>query len=135
MNNLRFNFSRSREAEPQSPMHSEVDLNAVLLYEQARSDRTGRGFAELVFECQDLSQSTIQRLWTVIHHRVRRIDVIGWLPQRGIGIVLPETSGEGAWKLAGDIQQLMNLPLQALPCKVYDYLSRRFEHEPSLVAG
>jgi hypothetical protein len=135
MKNLRFNFRRNREAELQPPLQSEVDLNAVLLHEQARTDRSGRGFAELVFECHDMNQALIQRLWTVIHRRVRRTDIIGWIPQQGIGIVLPETSGAGAWKLADDIHQLLHLPLRSLPCQVYDYPSERFEHESSLVAG
>ena len=134
MKNSRFSFRRKREAELRSPIHSEVDLNAVLLYEQARSDRSGRGFAELVFECHNMNQAFIQRLWAVIHNRVRRTDIIGWIPERGIGIVLPETSGAGAWKLADDIHQLLHLPVRSLPCKVYDYPAERFEYESSSLA-
>lgn len=129
MNNFRFNFNRSREAELRSPMHSEVDLNAVLMYEQTRSDRSGRDFAKLVFACDGMNQAGIRRLWTVIHHRVRCTDVVGWIPNLGIGIVLPETSGAGAWKLADDIHQLMNLPARSLSCKVYNYPSGSFEPE------
>lgn len=136
MKNLRFNFSPNRAAELRSPLHSDVDLNAALLHEQARSDRSGRGFAELVFECQGMDQTIIQRLWTVIHRRVRRTDIIGWISNQGIGIVLPETSGAGAWKLADDIHQLMHRPLRSLPCKVYDYPAERIAHESlSIAAG
>jgi hypothetical protein len=62
---------------------------------------------------------------------VRRTDVIGWIPARGIGVVLPETSGTGAWKLADDIHRLMHLTRRWLPCMVYDYPAERFEHESS----
>ena len=134
MKNLQFNFNRSREAELRLPRHSKVDLNAVIMYEQIRSDRSGRDFAKLVFECHGMKQAVIQRLWTVIHSRVRCTDVVGWIPNLGIGIVLPETSGEGAWKLADDIHQLMNLPARSLSCKVYNYPSMRFAPELSSLA-
>lgn len=135
MKKLQFSFNRRGEAAPWPLAASEVDLNAALLYEQARSDRSGRNFAKLVFECHDMNQAAIQRLWTVIHHRVRCTDVVGWIPNLGIGIVLPETSGKGAWKIADDIHQLMNLPARSLSCKVYSYPSGSFEPELLSLAG
>jgi len=100
---------------------SESDFNAVLKREQARADRTGQIFTELVFDCKSLDAATTRRLWQAIRRRVRCTDEVGWLPESRIGIVLPDTPALGAWHLANDLSKLTRIPLHALACKVYIY--------------
>lgn len=112
-----------------------IDVEVVRAREQARTDRTGVPFAELIFDAASLDAKERQRLWQVIRGRIRRTDEAGWLRGNRIALLLPATSGEGAWKLAGDIIALFDAGEEVPKCEVYIYPSRRFDYERAEATG
>ena len=104
-------------------------FDAALRRERLRSDRTLSQFAMLTldFGKRRLSDQLANVVNAVLQHRVRESDTAGWLDERKAGVILPETSPAGAWKLAGDLDSaLADRGLRA-QCDVYVY--------PTLNAG
>jgi hypothetical protein len=102
-----------------------ADLETVLELERARADRTGQVFSQIIFDCQSMDDACIRSLWELIHRRVRCTDEVGWVSARSIGVVLPDTPAEGAWKLSYDIAELVDSPKCCPACNVYVYPSGR----------
>ena len=88
----------------QDPLHGlrgVAEFREVLYRERAQSDRTEKAFTLiLVSGKQSPSDSRTAVLAKAISDAGRVIDVVGWFDRGRIGIILPDTSAEGAWKLA-----------------------------------
>ena len=103
-------------------LHSVDRINAILERERLRSDRGNSSFALLTltlftpYETRDLIS-----LARVIHRRIRVTDDAGRLAPRQIGIVLPETHADGAWKLVEDLCGLLPRGMPCPECDVYTY--------------
>jgi lipopolysaccharide/colanic/teichoic acid biosynthesis glycosyltransferase len=99
-------------------------MEAVLQRERMRADRTGRTFSLLALELEDKDRRNggMDRLVRILKKRLRATDDAGWLSSREVGVVLPDTSAAGAWKVAADIadQYAQTQPPQ---CEVYTYPS------------
>ena len=109
----------------QLDIHPGAELSTIIQQEQERSDRSGHIFSKLTFACQNLEDAVILKLWRVVRNRIRCIDEVGWLPDTNLALILPYTSAEGAWALAEEISQLMQLSQSTLDCKVYVYPSEK----------
>lgn len=94
----------------------------VIARERAIADRGSYDFSIVVFEPGDaLAQDAYaDGLSTGLATRVRSTDTIGWFSEGVIGVLLPHTSADGAWKLAEDVQKILQptLPTTVL---VYTY--------------
>jgi lipopolysaccharide/colanic/teichoic acid biosynthesis glycosyltransferase len=105
-------------------LHSVDRMRAILDRERMRSDRGNATFAVLTLTLSPRSDnSDISTLARVLHDRLRATDDAGLLSANSIGIVLPETPVEGAWKLAGDICDLLPETMRRPQCEVYVYPS------------
>ncbi len=84
---------------------SKKEFSKIVDRERVRSDRTGREFSLIVFEVSGSkdSQSLLYYLSYILDQRVRCYDQIGRLDKSRLGVLLPETTHEGAHKLAADI--------------------------------
>ena len=95
-----------------------------------RSDRSGDRFCLVVFTLRDdaTAHATHLRLARLLH-RLRLTDEAGWLDRRRVGVVLPATGPQGAWKVADDIRAHF-APGFEPQCKVYFYPSDpvHFDH-------
>jgi GGDEF domain-containing protein len=120
-----FNCIRLRNHRRVAPVvygiYSAKEFRAILERERARANRNGHKFSLLVFDLagseEDIARA--QRLVNELKRRVRAIDEIGWFEERRMGIVLPYTAPDGAWKLAADICQMIST--KALPPKYTVY--------------
>jgi lipopolysaccharide/colanic/teichoic acid biosynthesis glycosyltransferase len=99
------------------------DFHRVIEREQARVDRHGGQFSVVVFEPDGVAGGNGQfhALASVIAHRIRLTDEAGWLDERRIGVLLPDTAADGAWYLAGDVCRLSGPKLSRPQCTVYVY--------------
>lgn len=117
-------ISSTRSDNSDSLLHSVDRMRAILDRERMRSDRGNATFAVLTLtlspRCDESDISTLAR---VLYHRLRATDDAGLLSANSIGIVLPETSVEGAWKLAEDIRDLLPETMRRPQCEVYVYPS------------
>lgn len=82
-------------------------FQALLERERMRVDRNGSLFSLLVITCSasDFSDS-IEQLAQILQKRIRQTDTAGWFDGRRVGVILPDTSGSGALKLANDLSAL-----------------------------
>lgn len=108
------------------PFHLADDFQHVLLQERRSADQTGEEFSLLVFEFGGAvsNDEPAQKLWQVIHRRVRRADKIGWLSDRSLGLILPETPFAGGRKVAEDICRILDTAMPSLSYKILTYPPR-----------
>lgn len=83
-------------------------FRAALDRESARSDRSGRSFS-LVLVRPDTDAHTGSRLWRLVRkviRRARETDRVGWFSPGILGVILPDTSLEGARRLTSDFEPM-----------------------------
>ncbi len=111
------------------PLLAPERLQEVLVRERLRSDRNGSPFCLLIVSGQvtPFSEAELGRLASQFLHRLRFTDEMGILQdeESRIGLVLPETSAIGAWKLADDLRALCCPDFPPLAFDVYAYPSFR----------
>ena len=93
--------------------------------ERDRANRTGEVFSLAVFVLPDNGekQVALALLGEKLSHRVRSIDAIGWLDLQHVGILLPETSAEGAHMLARKIYKEILTSNTTLSYEIFTYPS------------
>ncbi|MGA8753755.1 sugar transferase [Candidatus Deferrimicrobium sp.] len=105
-------------------VYSSRDFSSIIHRERDRSDRTGQGFSLVIFEVgtgKNRSDS-VRNLVPILTHRVRSTDAVGWFEDGRIGVILPHTTTESAWKFVANVRNAFNG--NAPPeCVVYAYPS------------
>jgi lipopolysaccharide/colanic/teichoic acid biosynthesis glycosyltransferase len=106
-------------------VRSHREFASILNRERDRADRTGQGFSLVVFELgADGENSPCTRLLVpILTNRVRSTDDIGWLEAGRLGVVLPHTTPDSAWKFVGNVRQALNGGSAPIECIVYAYPS------------
>jgi lipopolysaccharide/colanic/teichoic acid biosynthesis glycosyltransferase len=114
-----------RNALSLNGVHPSREFAAILNRERDRSDRTGQELSMVVYEVgNDHGKSASARhLVSILRHRIRSTDEIGWLEDGRIGVVLPHTVPEGAWKFVANVRQAYNGSFPPPDCLVYVYPS------------
>lgn len=117
---VRFQKKRAFEG-----IHSSREFYAVLQQERARSDRTGDRFSLVLFDIADSSGDQTLALYLVgiLTQRIRSTDEVGWFDTQRIGVVMPNTPTEGAWRLADEICEKIAKEKRPLNFKVFTYPS------------
>lgn len=96
----------SRVARADERIRSANEMRQILLRERARADRNSHLFSVLVFDFESpRSEADPQDLVRHLAERVRMSDEIGWLEDRRLAVLLPETTRSGACVVAEDIGQ------------------------------
>ena len=112
-------------------------FHQVLERERYRSDRNHHGFSLLTFNSKYTSdeQTLTTEVMPVLLRRARSSDIIGWLDDGALGVLLPETAMEGATKLAEDIYHMAPLLTSCSECQVYYYPSNWPWGENQVIKG
>jgi lipopolysaccharide/colanic/teichoic acid biosynthesis glycosyltransferase len=100
------------------------NFSSIIHRERDRSDRTGQGFSLVIFEVGNGKNrsDSVRNLVPILTHRIRSTDAIGWLEDGRIGVILPHTTTERAWKFVANVRNAFNG--NAPPeCVVYAYPS------------
>jgi lipopolysaccharide/colanic/teichoic acid biosynthesis glycosyltransferase len=97
--------------------------------ERMRVDRNGSQLAVLVIRLAPDRRSSADYafLADVLSRRLRVTDTAGLLPDERIGVLLPDTSESGAWKVASDMCEVYEVGRHRPACEVYVYPDQRFE--------
>jgi lipopolysaccharide/colanic/teichoic acid biosynthesis glycosyltransferase len=124
-------FFRNHRTLPDIP--SSNTLRRILERERARTDRTGQEFSLVVFDPggRDARDTAgMRRLADLLARRIRATDALGLFDEKSLGVVLPATPAEGAWKFANDV--CLEIPAAGLPprCTVYTYPTAWASSEP-----
>jgi lipopolysaccharide/colanic/teichoic acid biosynthesis glycosyltransferase len=104
-------------------LHSVDKMHELLYRERVRADRSGQQVSLLVLLLKGESslEAALRHLEKIIRRRLRCTDEAGWLREGSIGLILPGTPAEGAWKLAGDICRSFPEHLAPPACTVHAY--------------
>jgi lipopolysaccharide/colanic/teichoic acid biosynthesis glycosyltransferase len=91
--------------------------------ERVRTDRAGSPLAILVIELPDDRSSARDFLYLsrLLARRLRITDTAGFLTDRRVGVLLPDTSSAGAWKVASDICDVYPVGHARPNCEVFVY--------------
>lgn len=94
----------------------------ALQRERLRADRSSGRFSMLTLTFgRRESRTVFDMAARVLEGRIRETDLPGWLRERTIGIILPDTVSNGAWKLADDLRELMTASNLSPKFAVYAY--------------
>jgi lipopolysaccharide/colanic/teichoic acid biosynthesis glycosyltransferase len=101
----------------------EKNFRYELARECVRVDRNASPLAVLTIELPSdrAAPRDIDFLGRLLVRRLRITDTIGFLSQRVIGVLLPDTSKSGAWKVASDICAYYPVGHDRPNCEVYVY--------------
>jgi lipopolysaccharide/colanic/teichoic acid biosynthesis glycosyltransferase len=105
-------------------VYSTRNFSSIIHRERDRSDRTGQGFSLVIFEVGNGKNrsDSVRNLVPILTHRIRSTDAIGWFEDGRIGVILPHTTTESAWKFVANVRNAFNG--NAPPdCVVYAYPS------------
>jgi hypothetical protein len=117
-------FKRVRVKRTVRTLLSPEQMNIALERESARVDRKSGGALVLVlFRVPSEKRNKLSgiRLAKTILKRIRVTDELGWFDNEHLGLLLPETSRTGAWRLA---QQVCDVVARHGPrplCTLYSY--------------
>ncbi len=101
----------------------EKNFRFELARERVRVDRNGPPLAVLSIELPHdrATAHDFDFLGRVLVRRLRITDSIGFLSSRVVGVLLPDTSKSGAWKVASDICSVYPVGHDRPDCEVYVY--------------
>ena len=122
----RYRFKRLKGRTTVGVIYSPREFHAMVAQECDRAGRYQTRFSLAVFEVgtHDESSVLIRRLVRTIHNRFRNTDDLGWYRRGQIGIVMPFTPPEGAWKLAEYVSQVISSITLPPPFTIYSYPSQ-----------
>ena len=117
--NVGGHFGRSAHSRVRSARQFNVELER----ERSRVDRRGESFSVLAFGVDDLSTGRAALLETakILYDRLRLADTAGWINSRTIGVILPDTPIEGAWRVADHVRSQLRDGTTPPKCTVYSY--------------
>ena len=97
----------------------------ALEIERHRADRDNGGFSLLTITPAKgkSAQASYSCLASILQKRLRLTDMAGWLDDRRIGVIFPNTPAEGAWRVADDVCGQFPDNLPAPECSVLLYPS------------
>jgi lipopolysaccharide/colanic/teichoic acid biosynthesis glycosyltransferase len=101
----------------------EKSFRFELSRERVRVDRNGSTLAVLTIELPDdrSSRRDYDFLGRLLTRRLRITDTFGFLSDRRVGVLLPDTSKSGAWKVADDICSVYPVGHDRPDCEVLVY--------------
>jgi lipopolysaccharide/colanic/teichoic acid biosynthesis glycosyltransferase len=94
-----------------------------LARERMRVDRNGSPLALLIIDlpAKHTTKHDFEFLAKVLAGRLRITDTAGFLPQRRVGVLLPDTPPSGAWKVASDVCEVYPVGDERPSCQVITY--------------
>jgi hypothetical protein len=93
---LRNLFARSEIQFAEEGFCSREEFQAILIREKARADRNGHGFSLVAIEVS--RKEDVLSLVKYFQNKIRSSDEIGWFDNNTLGILLYNTSANGAWR-------------------------------------
>jgi lipopolysaccharide/colanic/teichoic acid biosynthesis glycosyltransferase len=117
-----------KQAPGLCPIYTPREFHRLLKRECRRADRYQNRFSLAVFEVgtRDENSVLIRRLVRTIHNRFRRTDELGWFTARQLGVILPFTPAEGAWKLAEYVSEVVAAVTSPPAFTIYTYPSENW---------
>ena len=116
---------KSRAESDYGVLYNPPQFRRILERERALADRNGQGFSLLTFEVNGL-RSRIRRMRKLVlalSEKIRLSDEIGWFEEDQLGVILPQTSPQGASVLAERVRRETASPDWPAQYSIYCYPS------------
>lgn len=109
----------------------DADFRFAAECERMRSDRNGSPLALLLIRLPSRkgSESDLGLLGRILEGRLRLTDTPGLLADGRVAVLLPDTTGAGAWKVAADVSEVYPPGPDRPECEVLVYPPRRRERD------
>ena len=116
-------FFRLKKPKELNGFHSVKQFRWILEMERARVDRTDSQFSLVLFDTGNSDNGVPQHISQILEARLRITDEAGWFDNRQVGVVMPDTSAQGAWKLGEDVCHSVFDDPRSPFCNIYTYPS------------
>ncbi len=97
------------------------EFQRLLDRERCRSDRNAHPFSLILLDIEGKTPSDLRRLCHLMASRIRLTDDVGWFNDDHIGVLLPDTSGAGAWAFVTDLKRSLDRIACPVPVRIYTY--------------
>lgn len=98
------------------------DFHIALNLERLRSDRNEQEFSLILFEInKDDNPKMITEFISIIHKRMRALDVAGWFDKNHLGIILPFCDMEGTCKFTVEVEKGISDNFVSPPYTIFIY--------------
>jgi hypothetical protein len=106
----------------------EKEFHGLLDRERERASRNQHPVSLVLVETLPVKESPerFMRMLRSMHERIRQVDAIGWFDQGRIGIILPYTTSEGAFRLVSDLSLYVKDPALPMRSQVFSFVSGEF---------
>ncbi|MCX8011708.1 MAG: sugar transferase [Desulfobacterota bacterium] len=117
------NFICSKGMPQISTICSREEFSCIIERELARAERSGQVFSVVEFDIGDVeaNRESGKHLLQVLAQRLRSTDEVGWLPEHRIGVLLYNTSREGAQIFVKRILESLSLDFTHPSYKIHTY--------------
>ena len=121
-------YANGSRANTVSIIQSQESFRALIIRERQRVDRNQHILSLLLFtiDKQNANGIAVQQLAHILAERIRSTDEAGWFDSKHIGVMLPYTRADGAYKLADDICKVVNPEASIPEYAVHTYPSNWF---------
>jgi lipopolysaccharide/colanic/teichoic acid biosynthesis glycosyltransferase len=115
--------SRRSQTAALEYLYDRERFETLLARERMRADRSGATFSVVIISLRTSAGHRLDlvHLARVLRDRLRFTDEAGHLGEERIGVFLPDTPSDGAWKVAGDVTERYGMDGAPLECDVYSY--------------
>lgn len=125
---------RAQAREPSGPelgIRTAREFQQLIKYERARADRASSRFALVSVELSSppSAKQELMALLQALRRRIRTTDVLGWLDERTLSVLLPGTDQKGTETFTGDLVRLYGRERPPLPFTAYCYPEHWFRSE------
>jgi len=121
--------SDTKQKEVLDDIYSSEHFRVIVERERSRADRDGHGFSLVVFDIESTANSISAEYLRHVgfSRRLSPTDEIGWFDKRNIGVLLHNTSVEGAWSFCNYVRDIIAAKGPPPDCSVYAYPSDKLE--------
>src|SRR5688572_15117160 len=114
-------FRRLRKPAQLQGVLSVSEFERSFLTESARVERHGRSFSLVVYAIERAAIDVQTRIAEILVARARLTDTVGFVDSAHLGVLLPETDGQGAWAFADDTLVSLGQAGERVEVEVYGY--------------
>jgi lipopolysaccharide/colanic/teichoic acid biosynthesis glycosyltransferase len=131
-----FNARRMNRKRSFQSILTPEQMNIAIHRESARADRNTGEFALVLFRVRSRERGALStaRLAKTVLNRVRATDDVGWYDENHLGVLLPDTAANGAWRFADQICALASRKAPRPLLSVYCYPTKWFGEEDGRAA-
>ncbi len=124
-------FARQTEIPSIDGVLSVSEMSSIVELERARANRKDHCFTLLKFKVDGKRKrpAFLRQFARVLHKRIRVVDRVGWLPDHGIGVVLPHTGTVEARSLLRDLSACRTRGFRLPKCTILEYSPEKVENK------